>query len=120
MRKLLILAFTALTLVFTNGCSKADAGIDFTNQEAVIIDVRTVDEFNSGHLSRAERVDWQLIQSAAIDMNLDKDEPILLYCRSGNRAGKAKSLLEKMGFTNVHNLGGVANASNATKDQIVR
>jgi len=120
MRKFLVIAYTTLSLLFIHGCSKADTNVDFTSQEAVIIDVRTVDEFNSGHLSRAERVDWQTIQVAAMEMNLNKDQPILLYCRSGSRAGKAQGLLKKMGFTNVHNLGGVSDASRLTKDIIIR
>lgn len=120
MKSLSLLSIIITMLLTITGCSNAEADVDYTNQSATIIDVRTLDEWNSGHLSRAQRVEWQNIEVAAQQLNLDKNEPVFLYCKSGNRAGKAQKLLEKMGYTQVYNLGGVADASQATGDKIVR
>ena len=51
----------------------------------VIIDVRTIDEYNSGHIENSLNIEWQAIDE--INESIAKDEKIYLYCRSGNRSG---------------------------------
>ena len=74
-----------------------------------VIDVRTLDEWNTGHLESAINIEWQNITS--IESNIPKNEKIYLYCRSGNRSGKATKILLDSGYTNVINAGSIAEAS---------
>ena len=60
----------------------------FSNtQEPLIIDVRSEAEWNQGHLLKAQRVDWDKISNEITKIAPDKNKKIILYCRSGNRAG---------------------------------
>lgn len=74
-----------------------------------VIDVRTLDEWNTGHLESAINIEWQNITS--IESNIPKNEKIYLYCRSGNRSGKATKILLDAGYTNVINAGSITEAS---------
>ncbi len=71
--------------------------------EPIIIDVRTDAEWAAGHHPDAVHIKWQQIVTGTNKLSVDKDQPIVLYCRSGNRAGKAKKLLEKAGYSKVVN-----------------
>ena len=79
--------------------------------EILIIDVRTTEEWNEGHINAAKHIEWQLISEKIFDLTTDFDSEIYLYCRSGNRSGKAKRILDDIGFTNVINAGGKDEAS---------
>ena len=74
-----------------------------------VIDVRSLNEWNSGHLESALHLEWQNITS--IQSNIPKNEEIYLYCRSGNRSGKATKILLDVGYTNVINAGSIEEAS---------
>ena len=85
----------------------------------MIIDVRTPAEWNTGHLDEAKHIEWQEISARISDLTADKDETIYVYCRSGGRSGKAKTILDDLGYSNVINAGGVADAQafiNAQED----
>lgn len=88
---------------------------------AAIIDVRTVDEWNTGHLETAVLMD---ISDAAFASNLetlDKSADYYVYCRSGNRAGQAIEQMKKLGFNGtLTNGGSVEDASAATGLAIVQ
>lgn len=71
----------------------------------VYIDVRTLDEWNAGHLHSATHLDLVRIQQGEMP-NLPKDTPIALYCRGGVRAGEALTILQRKGFSNLRNAGG--------------
>jgi rhodanese-related sulfurtransferase len=73
----------------------------------VVLDVRTIDEFNSGHIEGAKQLDYYETDSfnASIDA-LDKDVTYLLYCRSGGRSGTTYDMMVQKGFKNVYNLEG--------------
>lgn len=73
-------------------------------ETTVIVDVRTPEEYSEGHLDKAINIPLSLL-SDSIEA-LKKHENIVLICKSGGRAGKAKKQLEESGFTNVHNGGG--------------
>ena len=75
--------------------------------DPVIIDVRSDKEFNSGHIKGALHMPHTEIGSLIATQVQDKDADILLYCRSGNRAGIAKKTLESLGYTSVKNGGGL-------------
>ena len=85
--------YTAHFIAFTRGDFKA----------ATVVDVRTDEEFNTGHYSDAVHIPFDEIPSRASELEVDKDELVVVYCRSGNRAAKAKASLEKLGYTNVIN-----------------
>ncbi|MDC0172180.1 rhodanese-like domain-containing protein [Gammaproteobacteria bacterium] len=76
----------------------------------MIIDVRTPIEWETGHLPGAKLIEWQEIAEKIANVTTNKDETIYVYCRSGNRSGKAKEILDQLGFSNVLNAGGVAEA----------
>lgn len=86
----------------------------------MIIDVRTQDEWNSGHLASAQHLELQLVAGAIEQLVPDKEQQLYLYCRSGNRSGQAKTLVEAMGYSNVVNAGGVGDASTLLNEAIVR
>ena len=82
-----------------------------------VIDVRTLDEWNTGHLESAINIEWQNITS--IQSNIPKNEEIYLYCRSGNRSGKATKILLDAGYTNVINAGSIEEASSLLDINII-
>ena len=82
-----------------------------------VIDVRTLNEWNSGHLESAINIEWQNITS--IQSNIPKNEEIYLYCRSGNRSGKATKILLDAGYTNVINAGSIEEASSLLDINII-
>lgn len=75
----------------------------------VVLDVRTPDEFAGGRLPDAQLLDFYRTDFADRLAELPKDVPYLLYCRSGNRSGQTRALMEQMGFTDVADVnGGIA------------
>lgn len=73
----------------------------------VIIDVRTKGEYDEGHLAEVDQLqDFTNGDFQAQLENLDKNETYYLYCRTGNRSGKAARLMKQKGFEHVYNVGG--------------
>ncbi len=70
-----------------------------------LIDVRSKEEYESGHLKDAVNIAVEDMASGILP-DFPKDTPILTYCNFGGRAGRAKTILESAGFTNVENGGG--------------
>lgn len=75
-----------------------------------LIDVRTPDEFAAEHAPGALNIEHQEIVAGARAKNIDTQDQVVLYCRSGRRAEMAKEALLKAGYVNVKNLGSVAQA----------
>jgi len=72
--------------------------------ETIIVDVRTVAEWeNDGHANCSVNIPLDQLETRIGE--LKKDQKVVLVCRSGNRAGRAKELLESVGFTQVENKG---------------
>ena len=124
---LLVLVSLIIGVVLTGGCAGQEAPTqiieDITTQEAftliqenennpdfVILDVRTPEEFAEGHLENAINLDYYS-ETFWDELNkLDKDKTYLVYCRSGNRSGKGKTLgiMKELGFREAYNmLGGI-------------
>ena len=81
------------------------------NPDAFLLDVRTQAEWEQdGHLEGAVLIPHSSLEVRADELPEDKDELIHLYCRSGNRSGKAKLILEQLGYSNVINAGGLRQA----------
>jgi len=83
-----------------------------------LIDVRTPEEFKSGYLEDAINIEWQNIKN--LSKEIKKDEKIYLYCRSGNRSGKATDILINLGYKNVKNIGGLKEASESLNLRIIK
>jgi len=81
------------------------------------IDVRTLGEFEAGHVNGAVNSPYEEIAARIVEVTTDKDDVIYVYCRSGRRSGIAKSMLEDAGFTNVVNLGGLEDARDFAAEQ---
>ena len=92
--------------------------------EAPVIDVRTAEEFSSGHLNNAVNYDWNGSQFEAQIKILDKSKPVFVYCLSGGRSAAAASKMRADGFTEVYELeGGMMkwrneNLPETTNDQV--
>ena len=83
--------------------------------DAVLVDVRTPEEYSGGHIPGSRNVPLQqLDKMSAIAEN--KDMQLFVYCHSGARSRQAAALLQHMGYTNVHNIGGIA----AYRGKVVR
>ena len=100
--------------------SCAVAPMDMSAYSAVI-DVRTADEWATGHLDGAVNIDIQGPDFASKIDALDHSANYVVYCRSGNRAGQAIKIMEAAGFTgDLMNAGSVADASAMTGMKVVQ
>lgn len=105
---------TPLFLAF--GCSNGDDGANnidpkaaqtlITDQKAVVLDIRTPEEFAEGHIEGAKNVDFFNRSFRAELGKLDKDAPIVMHCQSGGRSGQALPIFKELGFTKVFHMNG--------------
>lgn len=80
------------------------------NPDFTVLDVRTVDEYRSGHLAHAKNIDFYGESFRDQLDALDKNDTYVIYCRSGGRSGQTLELMEELGFTHVYNItGGILN-----------
>ena len=78
-----------------------------TTSGAILLDVRTPQEYAEGHIPGGQNLSLQNIDKAA-DIIYNKDAPLFVYCLSGTRSRQAAAVLKQMGYTNVTNIGGIA------------
>ena len=109
--------FAAVSVVFmlmsscTIGQTKYDIELDefekkMASEKHLLVDVRTAEEFTEGHIKGAINIDY-LAENFSIEIQeLDLENPVLLYCRSGNRSGKAMKIMNELGYLEVYNLEG--------------
>ena len=76
-------------------------------QKAIVVDVRTLEEYNEGHIPNAISVPLETIENEAETKLKNKDDLILVYCRSGRRSREAALKLIEKGYTNVIDFGGI-------------
>ena len=112
MKKIVLSAFLLLSIFSNEALAEPESRI--------IIDVRTESEWLSGRLQGASHITLSEIKNKIKVFEPNQDAEILLYCRSGNRSGKAKTILEDMGYTNVKNIGGISSASSAFNIKIIK
>ena len=74
---------------------------------AVLLDVRTPQEYREGHVPGSQNVPLQQLDKVE-EVTENKDTVLYVYCHSGARSRQAVSLLQAMGYINVHNIGGIA------------
>ena len=119
MRKLLPILLSALMFTGCAGTSNnqtstyrqiiMDEAVDMMAQESgyIILDVRRPDEFAAGHILNAINVPNESISTVEIPALPDKDQLIMVYCRSGRRSKEASEKLVKLGYTNIVEFGGI-------------
>jgi len=117
---LIAVLFTIAFLIITNvmKAQQAKAARALIEGGALVIDVRTPGEFAAGHLARAENIPLNDLprRMKEIEKRLKKkDQPIVVYCRSGNRSGMARRFLVGQGFSQVVNGGAFAMLQRATR-----
>ena len=84
------------------------SGLSFA--QPLLLDVRSQGEYDAGHAHGALLIPHNSITEQAPKLLKDKNQEIKVYCRSGNRAGKATSALKALGYTNVENIGTLKDA----------
>ena len=84
----------------------------------ILIDVRTDSEWNEGFIETAIHIPLNRILEEIESLTADKEQMIYLYCRSGNRSGKAQKALQRLGYTNAKNIGGIKEASSSLQLKI--
>ena len=120
MKKLVFLLLAVMMLAACGQAEENDQGavyVNITAEEAkkmmdteegyIILDVRTQEEYNQGHIPGAIVISHEEIAEKAEDVLTDKDQLILVYCRSGRRSKLAAEALVELGYTNIKEFGGI-------------
>jgi len=82
--------------------------LEYRNTDgAVLLDVRTPQEYREGHIPGSNNIPLQQLENVE-EIAENKDTVLYVYCHSGARSRQAVSLLKHMGYTNIHNIGGIA------------
>jgi len=110
-------AFLSLTLSQLSWAAAKDAQVawDMINAGALVVDVRTAEEFEAGHLPNAINIPFERIGAAFKEKKIAKDKSVVLYCRSGRRSGIAFDTLVSQGYSNSYNGGGFETLKSAYK-----
>jgi rhodanese-related sulfurtransferase len=99
----------------------ADANAFIASAKPVVIDVRTPDEYASGHLEAATlQLDFRAPDFKDKLDKLDRNAVYLIYCRSGHRSGQALAMMKDMGFMNIHDIAGGITAWTAAGLPVVK
>ena len=98
---------TAPTGVYRNITAQEAKQIMDTQQGYVILDTRAQDEYDESHIPGAILIPHDEITEKAEGILTDKDQLILVYCRSGRRSKLAAEALQKLGYTNILEFGGI-------------
>ena len=129
MRQILLFAALAASLALLAGCAlpktKKDTEEDMSDkaayhklsaeeayemmasQEVVVVDVRTREEYDGGHIENAVLVSNESIGSEMPETLPDKEATLLVYCRSGRRSKQAAEKLLELGYQSVYDFGGI-------------
>ena len=120
MKKLVFLLLAVMMLTACGQDKENNQGaiyVNITAEEAkeimdseegyIILDVRTQEEYDEGHIPGAILIPYTQIGEKANEMLPDKDQLILVYCRSGRRSKIAAEALAELGYTNIKEFGGI-------------
>ena len=120
MKKLIFLLLAVMMLTACGQDKEKDQGavyVNITAEEAkeimdseegyIILDVRTQEEYDQGHIPGAIVISHEEIAEKSEDVLTDKDQLILVYCRSGRRSKIAAEALVELGYTNIKEFGGI-------------
>ena len=92
--------------VLSINCDKTEEEV---NDGAILIDVRSEEEYKLSHLDQAINIPVDVIEEEIVNYVVDKSTPVILYCRSGNRSSNAAQVLLKLGYYKVYDLGAMDN-----------
>jgi rhodanese-related sulfurtransferase len=117
MRKAVALAVAAIASVgLLAGCSSSNEAIKkvdpvefsemISQPDVIILDVRTPEEFNAGHIANAININLEGSDFSSEVSKLDKNATVAVYCRSGNRSGVATEQMAELGFTDMYDMQG--------------
>ena len=114
MKKLFVFC---LFLFLLTGCTSEEGTITkvtcdemkkmLTDSKTLLLDVRSKEEYDEGHLDNAENRPLTKID----ELDIDRKTPIIVYCKSGVRSNNAAQELLKMGFKNIYDLGSMSNCN---------
>lgn len=113
MRLLRYTVFAVLLAACSAGASSSVTRVDgpqaqqLVSKGALLLDVRTPQEYSRGHIENARNIPVDVLEGRLGD--LDKNQPVVVYCQSGKRSARAASMLKAAGFTQVSDLGGMSN-----------
>ena len=120
MKKIVFLLLAVMLLTACGQDTEKDQGavyVNITAEEAkqimdneegyIILDVRTQEEYDEGHIPGAIVISHEEITEKAEKVLTDKDQLILVYCRSGRRSKLAAEALVELGYTNIKEFGGI-------------
>ena len=93
--------------VYVNITAEEAKQIMDTEEGYIILDAREQDEYDAGHIPGAILIPYTQIEAKASEMLADKDQLILVYCRSGRRSKIAAEALVELGYTNIKEFGGI-------------
>ena len=96
---------TEPTFIIVSG----EQALEMASGDIIIVDVRNRDEFDTGHVEHAILLPADEIAAQAATVLPDKNQAILLYCRSGARSSRAAAMLIEMGYTRVYDMGAFSN-----------
>lgn len=119
MKKYYIILLVVMAMALVAGCTsnQKSNGIKITAGEAkekmaaggvTVVDVRTAEEYEQGHIEGAVLIPNETIGQENIDKLPKKDAVILVYCRSGRRSADAASKLVGLGYSKVYDFGGIS------------
>ena len=117
-KKAAFAVFAAVVVFFCTGCGvgkgytsmSMDAAREIIEEDAdheyLIVDVRTQEEYDKGHIPGAILLPLADIREGNVDALADKDQAIMVYCWTGRRSDDSVKLLVDMGYTNLYDIGG--------------
>lgn len=125
----LVMTLMILSLVMTAGCGQTSSSQQspapekkeaiyhkitpeeakkmMDSQKVTVLDVRTQEEYDSGHIAKAKLLPVDTIEASAEAALKDKDATILVYCKAGKRSKAASNILVEKGYVNVYDFGGI-------------
>lgn len=117
MKRILTILMLVLSAIFIAGCSSGDAitlitpdayveQFEDVGTDHLLIDVRTPQEFASGHIAGAINIPVEQLANRLSEVSTSM--PIVVYCQSGNRSGQASTILAQNEYDDIYDLGGIA------------
>src|SRR5258708_6300952 len=113
---LLVVAIAYISMKRSGQISQKEA-TEYLKNGALVVDVRSVSEFESGHIMQAQNLPLDRIEMMASSIVRDKSKVLLLHCSTGARSGMAKKKLAELGYKNVFNMGSYERAAKIVTNQ---
>ncbi|WP_223033771.1 rhodanese-like domain-containing protein [Hanstruepera marina] len=116
MSRILILSIAIMSLCFSCKQAEAQSGIQVVTSEEMkellaiediqLVDVRTPEEYEEGYIANFQNIDFMSPTFEEDILKLDKEKPVILYCRSGGRSARCAKKMVEAGFVKIYDLDG--------------